>query len=184
MSTIPPKNTPTTISGKQLQTPNKHTATIHQISRWFEKAVPNPDTRNFHSQLGVHLEEVCEMLLALGDAGSTFSSREQVAFGTQVLDFLQRRIKATSDGCEFEIRDINRIELLDALCDQIVTAIGVAHMLSMDIEGALQEVADSNDSKFDPQGNPLFNEQRKIMKGPNYFAPDLGGYIHKEAKYG
>ena len=43
----------------------------------------------------------------------------------------------------------------------------------LDIEGALKEVADSNDSKFDDEGRPIFNEQLKIMKGPNYFRPQL-----------
>ncbi|MEG9499874.1 hypothetical protein [Mannheimia indoligenes] len=62
------------------------------------------------------------------------------------------------------------------LCDQIVTAIGVAYMFGMDIQGALKEVADSNDSKFE-NGEPVFNEQGKIAKGKHYFSPNLKQFI-------
>ena len=66
-------------------------------------------------------------------------------------------------------------ELLDALCDQIVTAVGVAHMFGMNIEGAMDEVNRSNFSKF-VDGKPVFNEHGKIIKGPNYTPPDLTGF--------
>ena len=150
---------------------------VTQIKRWFEQAVPSPTSKNVHTQLGVHFEEVAEMLSALKDAGSTFPIREQLSFAHDVVSFAQRQLKAQSKGVEIELKDLNRVELLDSLCDQIVTAIGVAHMLQLDIESALQEVADSNDSKFGPDGKPIFNEQLKIVKGPNYFAPDLSRYI-------
>ena len=62
--------------------------------------------------------------------------------------------KRVQIGCHLEeMREMLGVwggfEELDALCDQIVTAIGVAHMSGMDIQGALQEVANSNDSKFE-----------------------------------
>jgi predicted HAD superfamily Cof-like phosphohydrolase len=69
-----------------------------------------------------------------------------------------------------------RVELLDALCDQIVTAVGVAYMMGMDIEGALAEVNRSNWSKFEG-GVPVFNEQGKIAKGVEYTPPELSDYI-------
>lgn len=80
---------------------------------------------------------------------------------------------------EMQQNTINQIELLDALCDQIVTAIGVAHMFGFDIQGALQEVANSNDSKFE-DGKPVFNEHGKIAKGKNYFKPELAKFIKKD----
>ena len=69
-----------------------------------------------------------------------------------------------------------RVELLDALCDQVVTAVGVAYMMGMDIEGALAEVNRSNWSKFEG-GVPVFNEQGKIAKGVEYTPPELSDYI-------
>ena len=79
----------------------------------------------------------------------------------------------------FALSNGGKIELIDALCDQIVTAIGVAHMFGMDIQGALQEVANSNDSKFE-DGRPVFNEHGKIAKGKNYFKPELAKFIKKD----
>jgi predicted HAD superfamily Cof-like phosphohydrolase len=71
---------------------------------------------------------------------------------------------------------IDRKALLDSLCDQIVTAVGVAHMFGMDISGALSEVNRSNWSKF-VEGKPVFNEHGKIAKGPNYTPPDLARFV-------
>ena len=148
-----------------------------QIKTWFEKAVPDPTNQNIHSQIGVHLEEVTEMLAVLQPAGATMRVREELGLAHDVLNYAQRQIKAFTAGSEIVTDDLDRVSLLDALCDQIVTAIGIAHMLDMDIEGALKEVANSNDSKFDSQGNPIFNEQKKIMKGPHYAPPDLTKYV-------
>lgn len=153
---------------------------IQQIKRWFQLAVPAPTEQNIHSQLGVHFEEVSEMLDVLKEAGARYAMREQLGFVADTVSFVERRLKEGIQGISINLADLDRIELLDALCDQIVTAVGVAHMLDLDIEGALKEVADSNDSKFDDDGRPIFNEQMKIMKGPNYFRPDLTKFIPQD----
>lgn len=70
----------------------------------------------------------------------------------------------------------NRIGLLDALADQIVTATGVGTFFGMNVPGALAEVNRSNYSKF-VDGEPLFDENQKIIKGPDYIKPDLAPYI-------
>jgi predicted HAD superfamily Cof-like phosphohydrolase len=74
------------------------------------------------------------------------------------------------------IRDVNEIELLDSLADQIVTAIGVAHMMGFDILGALQEVNRSNFSKFE-DGKAVFDENGKIRKGKDYTPPNLESFV-------
>lgn len=68
-----------------------------------------------------------------------------------------------------------KIELLDSLCDQIVTAIGVAHMMGFDIESALNEVNRSNWSKF-IDGKAVFDENGKIAKPDTYSKPDLTSF--------
>ena len=68
------------------------------------------------------------------------------------------------------------IELLDALADQIVTATGVGTFLGMDVPGATKEVNRSNYSKFE-NGEPIFNENKKVMKGKDYTPPDLSKFI-------
>jgi hypothetical protein len=150
---------------------------IRQIKNWFEYAVPSPESINVTTQLGVHLEEVAEMLEPLRDAAVNQETMDQMNFFIEVLNHAQKRFKSHHESFKFDMRYVDRKALLDALCDQIVTAVGVAHMYGLNIEGALQEVADSNDSKFDEAGHSIFNESRKIMKGPKYFAPDLTKFI-------
>ena len=70
----------------------------------------------------------------------------------------------------------DRVGLLDSLADQIVTATGVGTFLGMNVPGALAEVNRSNYSKFE-DGEPVFNENMKVMKGKDYTPPDLTPYI-------
>jgi hypothetical protein len=137
--------------------------TINSIFNWFGDAVPSPTEQNVAVQLGVHFEEVAEMLTSLG-------------FGHEalVLDSLAESLKGPNPPA---LDNVDRKELLDSLCDQIVTAVGVAHMHDMDIVGALMEVNRSNYSKFDSDGNPIFNENGKIKKGPYYIKPNLAPFV-------
>lgn len=70
----------------------------------------------------------------------------------------------------------DRIGLLDSLADQIVTATGVGTFLGMNVPGALAEVNRSNYSKFE-DGEPVFNENKKVMKGKDYTPPDLTSFV-------
>lgn len=166
------ENTPHSplFAATQTQPPEQ----IKQISQWFETAVPEPTDRNILTQLGVHFEEVFEMAQTLKDAGMTKEARDQLTFVGDVLHFVQRQIKGGVITIDFE--KIDRTALLNSLCDQIVTAVGVAHIFGMDIQGALKEVANSNDSKFGKNSQPIFNNQSKFMKGPNHKSRNLEGY--------
>ena len=139
---------------------------IESIKEWFARAVPTPTDKNRMVQLGVHFEEVGEMFDALGSF---------VAYEATVMEDIAEDLKSCHIwGGKFEV---DRQELLDALCDQIVTAVGVAHMYGMDIAGALAEVDRSNWSKFKPDGTPVFDANGKIAKNPDtYFRPDLSRF--------
>lgn len=115
------------------------------------------------------------MLEELTKASATFQSTEQLSFSHDVLIFVQRQLK--KQDIELDLSKVDRIALLDALCDQIVTAVGISHMLGMNIEGALFEVAGSNNSKFSNDGSPIFDEHKKIIKGPGYYKPNLTPFI-------
>lgn len=141
---------------------------IHSIKEWFKAAKPEPTVKDAGVQIGCHYEEVAEMADALWDE-EVLESAENTAY-----DY-----KDTEDGFIYFLEDLSesqRIQLLDAICDQIVTAVGVAYMMGMDIEGALAEVNRSNWSKFEG-GVPVFNEQGKIAKGVEYTPPELSDYI-------
>ena len=135
---------------------------------WFEKAVPQPGTKNVNVQTGVHFEEVAEMLDQM--QGTTNEASLLIGQAFYALKELGDYLKQSDEKLKYVVRD--RVEFLDALCDQIVTAVGTAHMQNLPIHGAMIEVNASNFSKF-VDGEPVFNEDRKIMKGPDYFKPDL-----------
>lgn len=69
-------------------------------------------------------------------------------------------------------------EQLDAVCDLIWVLVGYAKSRGWDVEGAFDEVARSNMSKLDPAtGKPIKREDGKVMKGENYFRPELEKYL-------
>lgn len=84
--------------------------------------------------------------------------------------------KSPSDYYLHKVQDVQPERLLDALVDQIVTAVGVGHMMGMDVLGALAEVNRSNFSKFE-DGKPVFDANGKITKGKHYTPPQLDKFI-------
>ena len=141
---------------------------IHNIIEWFKAAKPNPSTADVCVQIGCHYEEVSEMSAVLYDD-------VEYSLADTAIPYKIRHSEDLGAALE-ELSADARVELLDALCDQIVTAVGVAYMMGMDIEGALAEVNRSNWSKFEG-GVPVFNEQGKIAKGVEYTPPELSDYI-------
>ena len=149
--------------------------TLLDTETWFKKARPNPTPQDFQAQLGVHCEEVSEMLEALGSSTIVLDNLLYVA--KAAMQDLANYLKANSADPRIEV--YNHEEMLDGLCDQIVTATGVGHTLGYQMVAAMTEVNGSNFSKFDEKGNPIFNENKKVMKGPNYYKPDLRPYLPK-----
>lgn len=140
---------------------------IHNIKEWFKAAKPNPSTADVCVQIGCHYEEVSEMSAVLCDCAEYALADTARLYKMNYSAYLGAVGRLSADA---------RVELLDALCDQIVTAVGVAYMMGMDIEGALAEVNRSNWSKFEG-GVPVFNEHGKIAKGVEYTPPELSDYI-------
>ena len=141
---------------------------IHSIKEWFKAAKPNPSTADVCVQIGCHYEEVSEMSAVLYD---------DVEYALAATALKYQRNHNWYIGAIEELSADARVELLDALCDQIVTAVGVAYMMGMDIEGALAEVNRSNWSKFKDGFVPVFNEHGKIVKCAEYTPPELSDYI-------
>lgn len=142
---------------------------IESIKLWFSRAVPQPTSKNFNVQVGVHFEEVVEMLDTL--KGVDDVTDDAVERARNSLRLLSVRLKQG----EGEVTIFTRKGYLDALCDQIVTATGCGHMANMDVVTAIKRVNDSNFSKFSADGTPIFDANGKIAKGPSYHKPDLGG---------
>ena len=143
---------------------------VQRILNWFDEAKPEPSEKDFSVQLGVHIEEVVEML----DCFTTEDVQVAMALGNaiQCLSVLSESLKANEGFIEIN----DSLEFLDSLNDQVVTAVGTAKFAGYDFLGSIKEVNDSNYSKF-VDGKAVFNEQGKIAKGPAYFKPDLRPFL-------
>ena len=70
------------------------------------------------------------------------------------------------------------LEVADALTDILYVTYGAGHAFGIDLDKCFEEVQNSNMSKLDYNGKPIYNEHGKVMKGPNYFKPDLTKFIN------
>jgi predicted HAD superfamily Cof-like phosphohydrolase len=68
-------------------------------------------------------------------------------------------------------------EVADALTDILYVTYGAGHAYGIDLDKCFDEVQNSNMSKLDENGKPIYNESGKVMKGPNYFKPNLKKFL-------
>ena len=76
------------------------------------------------------------------------------------------------------IKQKNLLEVADALTDILYVTYGAGHAFGIDLDKCFEEVQNSNMSKLDENGKPIYNESGKVMKGPNYFKPDLSKFVN------
>ena len=74
-----------------------------------------------------------------------------------------------------EKRDLK--EVADALTDILYVTYGAGHAFGINLDKCFEEVQNSNMSKLDEDGKPIYNDAGKVMKGPNYFKPDLSKFV-------
>jgi len=71
----------------------------------------------------------------------------------------------------------NILEVADALTDILYVTYGAGHAFGINLDKCFNEVQDSNMSKLDENGKPIYNEHGKVMKGPKYFKPNLSKFV-------
>lgn len=151
---------------------------VESILCWFKAAKPKPTLKDTMVQIGCHFEEIAEMAVSINNDNNTLHEKVNAA-AVAYKNLGQHKI---FDKWAHQLySNIDKLELLDALCDQIVTALGVGYMMGFDMVEALREVNASNYSKFE-NGKPVFNEQGKIAKGKDYFKPNLTPYLKRKSK--
>ena len=69
------------------------------------------------------------------------------------------------------------LEVADALTDILYVTYGAGHAFGIDLDKCFNEVQNSNMSKLDENGKPIYNDAGKVMKGPNYFKPNLSKFV-------
>ena len=85
-------------------------------------------------------------------------------------------IKEELDEFKQALDNNDLLEVADALTDILYVTYGAGHAFGIDLDACFDEVQNSNMSKLGLDGKPIFNDQGKVMKGPNYFKPDLSKY--------
>ena len=86
-------------------------------------------------------------------------------------------IKEELDEFKAAIDNNDLKEVADALTDILYVTYGAGHAFGINLDMCFKEVQNSNMSKLDVKGKPIYNENGKVMKGPNYFKPDLSKFI-------
>ena len=86
-------------------------------------------------------------------------------------------IKEELEELNQAIKDRDMKEVADALTDILYVTYGAGHAFGVDLDKCFDEVQNSNMSKLGSDGKPIYNENGKVMKGPNYFKPDLNKFL-------
>ena len=104
--------------------------------------------------------------------------KQSSSFGSEKINAL--RVSLIKEELDELIDAMNKkdlVEVADALTDILYVTYGAGHAFGINLDDCFEEVQNSNMSKLDKDGKPIYNEKGKVMKGPNYFKPDLSKFI-------
>ena len=90
------------------------------------------------------------------------------------LDLIKEELSELTDA----MNNKDLLEVADALTDILYVTYGAGHAFGIDLDKCFDEVQNSNMSKLSEEGKPIYNESGKVMKGPNYFKPDLSKFVN------
>ena len=104
--------------------------------------------------------------------------KEKAEFPDQKISSLRYElIKEELEELKVAIKNKDLKEVADALTDILYVTYGAGHSFGINLDKCFKEVQESNMSKLGRDGKPIYNEKGKVMKGPNYFKPDLTKFI-------
>ena len=105
--------------------------------------------------------------------------KDKPAFSTDKINKLRiDLIKEELEELTEAIKNNDLLEVADALTDILYVTYGAGHAFGIDLDKCFEEVQNSNMSKLDENGKPIYNESGKVMKGSNYFKPDLSKFVN------
>ena len=90
------------------------------------------------------------------------------------LDLIEEELSELTEA----MNNKDLLEVADALTDILYVTYGAGHAFGINLDKCFEEVQNSNMSKLDENGKPIYNEHGKVMKGPNYFKPDLSKFVN------
>ena len=89
------------------------------------------------------------------------------------IDLIKEELEELTDA----VKKKDLLEVADALTDILYVTYGAGHAFGIDLDKCFEEVQNSNMSKLDENGKPIYTDAGKVMKGPNYFTPDLSKFV-------
>ena len=104
--------------------------------------------------------------------------KQSSSFSSEKINAL--RVSLIKEELDELIEAMNKkdlVEVADALTDILYVTYGAGHAFGINLDDCFEEVQNSNMSKLDKDGKPIYNDKGKVMKGPNYFKPDLNKFI-------
>ena len=121
------------------------------------------ELNTYKLRLKLTLEETFELLEAT-------ATKE---YYNSVFQPLLDQINEGINNISLETIEVKPVDILDAITDVSYVNFGMSNLLGLDLTSAWNEVQASNMSKLDEDGNPIFREDGKVLKGPNFFQPKL-----------
>tara|TARA_B100001769_G_scaffold216836_1_gene176524 strand:- start:83 stop:454 length:372 start_codon:yes stop_codon:yes gene_type:complete len=104
--------------------------------------------------------------------------KEKAGFpGDKITSLRYELIKEELDELKDAIDSKDIKEVADALTDILYVTYGAGHAFGINLDKCFEEVQNSNMSKLGTDGKPIYNDKGKVMKGPNYFKPDLNKFV-------
>ena len=116
----------------------------------------------------------------VGEFMKTFGQevKNEPSFSTNKINELRvSLIQEELDELKEAMQNKDLLEVADALTDLLYVTYGAGHAFGINLDKCFDEVHNSNMSKLDENGKPIYNEFGKVMKGPNYFKPNLKKFI-------
>ena len=104
--------------------------------------------------------------------------KNKPSFSTSKINELRfNLIKEELEELKQAMSNNDLLEVADALTDILYVTYGAGHAFGINLDECFDEVQKSNMSKLDLEGKPIFNDDGKVMKGPNYFKPNLKKFL-------
>ena len=120
-----------------------------------------------------NFESVKKFMQTFGQEVRTSASFPNDKIISLRLDLIKEELSELKEA--IEKKDIK--EVADALTDLLYVTYGAGHAFGIDLDKCFEEVQNSNMSKLGSDGKPIYNEHGKVMKGPDYFKPNLSKFV-------
>ena len=120
-----------------------------------------------------NFEKVKQFMQTFGQEVKTKASFSDEKTNQLRLDLITEELEELKNA----MKNKDLLEVADALTDILYVTYGAGHAFGINLDKCFDEVQNSNMSKLDADGKPIYNESGKVMKGPDYFKPDLSKFL-------